>query len=128
MKKDQTKRIIIIVIILLVIVVAYLIYARQFSNTGDPLLSSDTQPELSEERASVIAEEINQQLRRIDSIDLDTAFLKGDLFRSLSDQSQTINEEPVGKNNPFSPFRNAPNSQSVRTQNNNNNNQNNNNN
>ncbi len=53
---------------------------------------------------SQVGADILAALNTLESLRLDVSFFKNDLYRNLRDQSQLIQPQPVGRNNPFLPI------------------------
>ena len=54
--------------------------------------------------ADIVGAEIIQALNQIESLKLERGIFDDPVYRSLTDRSQPIPPEPVGKTNPFDPI------------------------
>ena len=87
----------------MIIVVAALIY---FYTMGTPTDSSSLTQTNTAASAEVqnVGSRVLVLLNQINSLKIDSSIFAGDAYRSLVDYSNTIPEQPVGRQNPFAPL------------------------
>ena len=89
-----------ILIILLVVVAAFVVYSVFFTG-GDTrtLVAEDIDP-----AQTAVEQELIALLLELRSINLDLSIFDDSKFQSLTDFSQELVPEPVGRENPFAPL------------------------
>lgn len=99
----KLKKIILVILILTILFIVYALFIKK-DPTNTNLVSSGVSDIQSSAEAQVIGNQIAQALLRIEKIKLDKTIFNSDIYKSLQDRSQPINEEPIGRSNPFAPL------------------------
>lgn len=98
------KKIIIGVVILAVAYIAYSMFFK--TSDSDNLISGSNS--FSSDRSladtQILGNQITQALIQIESLQLNRSIFENPIFKSLSDRSEQIISEPVGRKNPFAPL------------------------
>lgn len=107
----KLKKIIITLIIILILFVVYAVFIKKDPTAesmigGTGSVSSDAQ---------VLGSQISQALVRIEQIKLDRGIFDNNIYKTLTDRSEIIEEEPIGRSNPFAPIGDVSVSSSVRS-------------
>jgi len=91
--------------VILIGVVYY--FQSSASRAGAPVvLNEDIDAQVN--RGLQIEREMIEELLKLNSIRLDDSLFEADTFRSLTDFSQEIEAQPVGRENPFAPIGTVP--------------------
>jgi|GEM_PF-521948 len=100
----KIKKIIIGIIILVVVFIAYALVKPD--PTADVLVGNRNGAvgAVTTQQARLLSTQISQALLKIDQIRLDRSVFDNPIFKSLSDRSQNIEPEPIGRSNPFAPL------------------------
>jgi len=102
----KLKKIIIMIIIIIVLFVIYAVFVKSNPQIN-PLLKGgdDTQSQsVSAEEAQALGNQISQALLRIEKIKLDKAVFSDQIYKTLIDRSRPIEDERMGRKNPFAPI------------------------
>ena len=97
------QRNVIIAVVLLLILGGIGYFALGESESASLQSTTDQSGTSTTATTSVQSQEIVEKLSRLEKINLNQSFLSSPAFRSLSDYSITIKEQPVGRENPFIP-------------------------
>jgi hypothetical protein len=101
----KLKKIIIVLIILVILFVIYAVFVKSNPQIDPLLKGSGTQSDsVSTEEAQALGSQISQALLRIEKIRLDKAIFSDQIYRTLIDRSRPIEDEPMGRKNPFAPI------------------------
>lgn len=97
-----------IIIAVVIIAVAYFAYSMFFKTSDDDANLISGTNSLSSSRnladTQVLGNQITQALIQIEALTLDRSVFENAIFRSLTDKSEVISPEPVGRRNPFAPL------------------------
>lgn len=91
----------IVIIVIVVLGIGFLIFAstRKSDDVNDALAEP-----LARSNTEILGAEIISALNQIESLRLSREIFTDPVFLSLTDRSETIPPEPVGKRNPFDPI------------------------
>ncbi len=98
----KLKKIILIILIIGILFVVYSVFIKKDPEADSLLNSSAKQKTYGDTK--LIGNQISQALFRLESIKLDKTIFTNKVYLSLTDRSQTISDEPVGRLNPFAPI------------------------
>jgi hypothetical protein len=98
----KLKKIIIAILVLIVLFVVYAIFIK--ADPKNPPLIAGTSTVQGSEEAKVLGSQISQALLRIEQIKLDKSIFESKIFQTLKDRSVPIEDEPMGRSNPFAPL------------------------
>lgn len=97
----KLKKIILTILVLVILFVVYAIFIKPDPSEENLVTTEGAQ---SSEEVKILANQITQALLKIEQIKLDKSIFESELFKSLTDRSQPIAEEPIGRANPFAPI------------------------
>lgn len=92
----NSKNLIFIGLLILVLVFAYFFL---FGDNNDEALSIGSARE-----SEVVGNELLAQLQQLEGIKLDATLFADPLFQSLTNETVMVQQEPIGRINPFAPL------------------------
>jgi hypothetical protein len=94
----------IIIIVVIILGIGFLIFATTRKPApADDLLTANP-VDSAQPRTEILGAEIINALNQIESLRLSREIFNDPVFLSLTDQTQVLTAEPVGKRNPFDPI------------------------
>ena len=101
----KLKKILITIFVLGLLFVLYAIFLKPDPVNTTLIEGREGIPSLrSNDDTRALGNQIAQALLRIEQISLDKSIFSDRIYQSLKDRSQTINDEPIGRPNPFAPL------------------------
>ena len=96
------------IIWILVLVISFGIYYFFFKGSDSDIEDYITSTGSPQEAADVLGQEILIALNQIEALKLDRSIFEDPVYLSLTDRSEEIDPEPVGRVNPFAPIGDEP--------------------
>lgn len=90
-----------IIIIAVIVVIGLIIYSIV---KPDPEVQKLLETSERQDSAQVLGDDITRAINQIQSLKLDRAVLDDPVLKNLTDHSEPIIPEPVGRRNPFAPI------------------------
>lgn len=99
----KLKKIILTIVIVGVLFIVYAIFIKS-GPEPEKFISNNAARSQGAADAQVLGNQIAQALLKIERIKLDKSIFDDEIYKSLTDRSQPILEEPIGRSNPFAPL------------------------
>ena len=109
----KLKKIILTILIIGILFVVYSVFIKKDPQSDGLLNSSAKQKSYGDTK--LIGNQISQALFKLENIKLDKSIFTNKVYLSLTDRSQPISDEPIGRPNPFAPIGDISFSSSIRS-------------